>query len=327
MTAMNQQNSLLGKIAAYTEILAKDPTSTIFVSLSEAYRKMGMLDEARKVVEKGLESHVDFSPAYIVLARILCQQGKYAASESAFQKALEYDSESLAALVGYARLNILLGQESKAREVLLAARKLSPADPVINKLLLSLPEEVVEEAVEEVPEEAVEEVLEEETPVVAEEAPQEVVEEETATEAAEISTAPSLASSTLAELYLKQGLIPQALDVYRQLSLEAPDNLLFRRKIRDIEDGLLGTEQKPAPEAEQIQSIQEQTGRVAEELSPDVEADGSPAAEDSEFIKPEEVVAPTVEIAAEKITQSADDKVVAVLNSWLDSIQQRREDV
>ncbi len=34
MTEQNQQSLLLGKIAAYTEILVKDPNSTIFVSLA-----------------------------------------------------------------------------------------------------------------------------------------------------------------------------------------------------------------------------------------------------------------------------------------------------
>ena len=68
MTEQNQQSSLLGKVAAYTEILAKDPDSTIFVSLSEAYRKMGMLDEAKDVAERGLKKNPQFSPAYIVLA-------------------------------------------------------------------------------------------------------------------------------------------------------------------------------------------------------------------------------------------------------------------
>ena len=75
MTEQNQQSSLLGNIAAYTEILAKDPNSTIFVSLSEAYRKMGMLDDARDVIKRGLINNPEYAPAHIDLARILCQQG------------------------------------------------------------------------------------------------------------------------------------------------------------------------------------------------------------------------------------------------------------
>lgn len=290
MTEQNQQNSLLGKIAAYTEILAKDPASTIFVSLGEAYRKMGMLDEARKVIENGLQSHAEFSPAHIVLARILCQQGEYDSSETTFKMALEYDPESLAALVGFARLEILLGREGKARELLLQARQLSPADPVINKLILSLPEPKPVSSVEEP-----------------------VVEEPAGEITDDVSAAPPLVSSTVADLYLKQGLKEQALEVYRQLSNEHPDNLLYRRKIRDLEDELTA----PAAGIEK-----EEVPQVDEELAP---------TEDTLW-ETREQVQDTGEATAvvgnvEEVLHGSEEKVIATLNRWLDSIQRRRGDV
>ena len=96
----NQQNPLWGKIAAYTEILTADPHSTIFVSLSESYRKLGMLDEAQSVASEGLTHLPDYAPGHVVMARIKCQQGDMIASEAAFKRALEIDPDSLAALVG-----------------------------------------------------------------------------------------------------------------------------------------------------------------------------------------------------------------------------------
>lgn len=292
MTERNQQSSLLGKIAAYTEILAKDPKSTIFVSLSEAYRKMGMLDDARQIVEEGLASHQDFSPAHIVLGRILCQQGDYNGSEASFQQALLNDPENLAALVGYARLNILLGREEKARELLLDARKLSPADSVINKLLLSLPEKVS--------------------------APTPRTDDETPAEEA----APSLASTTLAELYLKQGLTPQALEIYRQLSAEDPDNIVLRRKIRDLEEGLDSvTPEVDTSSESEAEGLEDSKHKTEEPLSFAVsERTESVQNEDS----PIEPVIATADVAS---LSSGTDSVLITLNKWLDSIQQRREDV
>jgi len=322
MTEKNQQNSLLGKIAAYTEILSKDPESTIFVSLSEAYRKMGMLDDARNVVEKGLKGHSDFSPAHIVLGRILCQQGEYADSESAFQKALEYDAESLAALVGFARLTILLGKENEGRELLLRARELSPADPVINKLLLSLPEKKSEEFV---PDEA----------VTAEDAVQEI-EEEPATEAAlEVEEEPveddaseelvsNLASPTLAELYLKQGLAQQALDVYRQLSNDDPDNFQFRLKIRDLEDKLISgpvSEDVDIVEPEATES--EEVVTATESSEPSIDDPDEP----SDLSLGSEELASVDSVVTDDFQENADDAVIVTLNRWLDSIQRRRENV
>ena len=208
----NPKDSLLGKIAAYTEILTTDPRSTIFVSLSEAYRKMGMLEEASKVANEGLKHLPDYCPGHVVLARIKCQQGDLAGSEVSFKTALEIDSSSLAALVGFSRLYLLQGRDSEARAILLRARNISPADPVINKLLLSLPESERQEVVPSAS-------VKEDIPVPA-------------------STAEPLESATLAELYLKQGLADKALDIYRNLLARDPDNLQLRRRIRDLETDL-----------------------------------------------------------------------------------------
>jgi len=206
----NHQNSLLGKIAAYTEILAADPRSTIFVSLSESYRKMGMLDEAHSVALKGLAHLPDYGPGHVVFARIQCQQGDMAESATSFRKALDIDPDSLAALVGFSRLCILLGNTIEARNLLLTARELSPADAVINKLLLSLPE-------------------------IVEEPEPELSHELSEPEASSVAQVEPLETATLADLYLKQGMADRALDIYRNLLLRDPDNLEFRRRIRDIE--------------------------------------------------------------------------------------------
>ena len=208
MVDNNQQSVMLGKIAAYTEILIKDPGSTIFVSLAETYRKMGLFDDALQILSKGFEKHSDFFPAFIVLGRIYCQQGEFEKSVEAFAKALEFDSDNLSALVGFARVQILRDEPEEARQLLLQARAFSPADPIINKLLLSLPPvpSKLNSATEQGP--------------------------------AENSTSagsPPLISATLAELYLKQGLAEEAVRIYRELSALSPEDLSLRRKIKELE--------------------------------------------------------------------------------------------
>ena len=292
MTEQNLRSSLLGKIAAYTEILAKDQKSTIFVSLGEAYRKIGMLSDARHVIEKGIKQHPDSSPAYVVLARALCQQGNYQESATAFEKALSLDKESLAALVGYSRLNILMGNDAKARELLLTGRQLSPADPVINKLLLSLPVESVT-----------------------------IEEDEHAQEEPVEAGQPPFASATLAELYLKQGLEKQALDIYRQLAVKDPNNLVLRRQIRDLEERVSGEDTNEGPEKIVPEDKEtEDLGSGTEIISETVEeqqtlADIQISGKSAKLVEPE----PTV---------IADDGyILDRLNRWLNSIQQRRSDV
>ncbi|MFK5927211.1 MAG: tetratricopeptide repeat protein [Desulfuromusa sp.] len=276
MTVQNQQSLLLGKIAAYTEILVKDSNSTIFVSLAETYRKMGMFDDARQIISKGLSLHPDFGPAYIVLARILCQLEDFDGSVVAFERALDLDPESLAALVGYARVQILLGDEAAARELLLKARDLSPADPVINKLLLSLPDE--------------EEIHDQLETVVDQEG-----------DAAVNSS--SLVSSTLADLYLAQGLPEKALDLFQRLSVQNPDDLTLRRRVKELESQLQGND-------------------VAAEALPGEGEEGLPTSED--FCENEADIQSQQETEPDEIVT---EPVLATLDRWLANIQQRRGNV
>ena len=224
MTEHDQQSALLGKIVAYTELLVNDPRSTIFVSLAETYRKIGLFKDARDIIVKGLDQHPDFGPAYVVLARIECQLANFDASCAGFERALTLDPNSLAALVGYARVKLLLKRDNEARDLLLHARSLSPADPVINKMLLGLsPQPVVDKV------------------------PTPVVEKGTLP----VNNLTALASTTLADLYLAQGLTEKALSLYRQLLTRNPDNLELRRKIREVEELI---EKASAPLLEEVES-------------------------------------------------------------------------
>ena len=290
MIEHNQQSLLLGKIAAYTEILVKDPSSTIFISLAETYRKMGMFDDARQIISRGLDLHPDVSPAYIVLARLLCQLEDFSGSVVAFEQALELDQENLAALVGYARVQILLGDEEAARELLLRARALSSADPVINKLLLSLPEENS----------------------AAESSPADLAHSDEAEE----DSSP-LVSSTLAELYLVQGLTAKALDLFQRLSALNPDDLFFRRKVKELEAQLDEENQHGTKTSDEIESVLDEPAQV-------VAADSAVEIE-IPLQQPEE---PETEVVVSALVNSLSaDTPLCILNRWLSNIQQRRGNV
>jgi tetratricopeptide (TPR) repeat protein len=282
MTDQNQQSLLLGKIAAYTEILVKDSNSTIFVSLGETYRKMGMLDDARQIISKGLTLHSDFSPAYIVLARTLCQLEDYSGSVVAFKRALDLDVESLAALVGYARVQILLGEEQSARELLLKARHLTPADPIINKLLLSLPD------VPDLKDQGID------------------VDTDQGVEPVDNST--SLVSSTLADLYLAQGLSQKALHLYQRLSVKSPDDLSLRRRVKELERQLKDENSVVLDKDDTLQT---------EPLQGTIDSDDSftvaePEVEHHNGTAEDEVVV---------------ESVIETFNRWLHNIQRRRGNV
>ena len=59
------------------------------------------------------------------------------------------------------------------------------------------------------------------------------------------SSAP-FSSSTLAELYLQQGLVDRAVDVYRQLVQQEPANEKARLRLVELETASVGPEERAA---------------------------------------------------------------------------------
>ncbi len=55
----------------------KNPRSKVFAPLAEAYRKMGLIDEALAVAQAGVRHHPDFASGRVTLARILLDQKNY----------------------------------------------------------------------------------------------------------------------------------------------------------------------------------------------------------------------------------------------------------
>ena len=332
MTEHDQQSALLGKIVTYTELLVNDPRSTIFVSLAETYRKMGLFNDAREIAVKGLEQHPDFGPAYVVLARIECQLENFDASCAGFERALALDPNSLAALVGYARVKLLLQHDNEARDLLLHARSLSPADPVINKMLLGLSS----------------------PPEVDVEVPAQVFQ----SSLPPANNLTALASTTLADLYLAQGLTEKALALYRQLLSRNPDNLKLRRKIRELEGR---AEEPPVPATEEVDAspaiapdnqIDEKEQETPELLVEDTleQLESSSLSTEHDAATNADVAASSLafntqaEVADEVVDEVVDEaphqdmpmaesaladqtEIINKLNNWLNNIRLRREHV
>lgn len=221
MANLEQTASLLGKIAGYIEILSKDPHSTAFVSLAEAYRQMGLLDDALEVVEKGVAALPKFSPGYTCLGRIQAQRGELKKAFAAFSRALEMDPDSVPALKGLARVSGMLGQKESSRELLERALQIQPEDPAVAKMLAALGPAPSAKSV----------VVSAKEPILAEsdaDAPE-----------AEDAQAP-IATATIAEIYVKQGLLGKARQVYRGLLQANPGNAGLEERYRELDRQLKG---------------------------------------------------------------------------------------
>lgn len=222
MTRNAAAGSLLGKIAGYVEILAKDPRSTVFVPLAESYRQMGLLDEALDVATKGVKALPSFSPGYAILGRIQIQLGNVDAAAAAFERALLIDPENLMSLKGLARVRMQQGGQAAALKLVRRAVALKPDDTVAQKMLAALAVPLKTPDVAPPP-----------GPVAVAEHPH----------------ADPISTPTIAEIYIRQGFFGRAMKVYRDLLQADPHNEEIRRKLIELKERIEAQKVAPAPTA------------------------------------------------------------------------------
>jgi tetratricopeptide (TPR) repeat protein len=115
---MQQENSV-SKVSAATlekfqEILAKDPKSKVFAPLADAYRELGLLEEAEEVASKGTRLHPGYVSGFVAYGRILMERKKWPEALPALTKAAELDPQNLLALHLLGNLHLQLKQPKLA---------------------------------------------------------------------------------------------------------------------------------------------------------------------------------------------------------------------
>lgn len=84
-------------IEKYQHILEKDPNSQVFAPLAEAYREMGMLQEAQKTIVNGLQRHPQFVSGLVTFAKIMRDSGEFRKALDALNKAVILAPENILA--------------------------------------------------------------------------------------------------------------------------------------------------------------------------------------------------------------------------------------
>jgi tetratricopeptide (TPR) repeat protein len=288
MTTASTGGSLIGKIGSYLQIITKDPSSTAFVPLAEAYRQIGLLDDALEAARFGTKRLPHFSPGFSTMGRILGQMGRLDESMSAYARALSIDRQSQAALVGLSRLHLVRGERDHARKILQQAKEFHPDDEKISDMLVALdlprPWADIKQA-------------------------SKAHEQGPSHESAPGEPGEPIATATLAEIYVKQGLLDKALEIYQGILVQSPENESARKRIIQLQE-MLGEDVKPA--AEDVQVPEE----PLQELSPFVAAVEEP------------VESPPVSMEEIPVTHEPKDaSPLAVLQRWLSVIKNGRTNV
>ncbi len=333
---LNQQIDRLKEIF-FSE---KDPTGRAFVPLADAHRRLGELDQALDVLQEGLVGHPGSASGHVVVGWLYRDRGEVDSAIRALERVLELDAENGVALRSLAEL---VEDASRGLTYIERLVELEPDDPEVLAVLESLQAEVAEastaagtEAV--APEEpVVEDSLAEAVPVedaapleTAEvSAPDEVVLEEPVVEveppAEDVAEDDGeIYTQTLAELYAKQGAVDKAVEVYRKLLADDPDNGMFLHRVAEliwsIDTGLadgrpLVPIESVAPDPEPVAADDRPLVPI-ESLAPDPEpvaADDRPVVPIESLapdLDPTEAVAPEPAVPVEDLAPDPDPLVV-----------------
>lgn len=87
-----------GEMIRLKRLFERNPTSTIFARLADAYLTHGEVEEAIRVSRRGLKYRPSYVTGHIVLGRSLLASGDLAAAEDEFCKVLTLEPDHLAAI-------------------------------------------------------------------------------------------------------------------------------------------------------------------------------------------------------------------------------------
>ena len=84
-------------IEKYQILLQKDPKSQVFAPLTEAYRKMGLLEEAFRIAVRGVQFNPNFGGGRIALAKVFLDRDNLPGAIDELEKASELSPDNILA--------------------------------------------------------------------------------------------------------------------------------------------------------------------------------------------------------------------------------------
>lgn len=248
---MNRQSDRRNPaIESLKQRMARDPLSRVFLQLAEEYRKEGNYEEAIRVCLEGLGRHPAYHTARIALGRTYLECGNLEEARKTLSEVLDLAPENHLAGKLLAEVQRKLGDSTAAVETYRTILRHYPGDREVVALLNDLlkgasspaaprPEAPVRAPAAQPPR-PVPATAPVPVPAPAARPRDPVIEyrsEDLAGPAA-AGAAPgasdALQTNTLAELYLRQGLVDKAMEVYRAMLRVDPGNERARRRLQEL---------------------------------------------------------------------------------------------
>ncbi|HXH73333.1 MAG TPA: CDC27 family protein [Bacteriovoracaceae bacterium] len=106
----------------------KNPRSKVFAPLAESFRKLGMLDDALKILKDGIRNHPNYPLGYIVLAHCYYDQQKYELTYNTLRPIATQNADNISMQKIFAQACIHLGYLEEALDTYKYLLFISPKD-------------------------------------------------------------------------------------------------------------------------------------------------------------------------------------------------------
>ncbi len=243
------------KIAELKRRLGKEPGSRLFLELAREYHEAGRLEEAAAVCTQGIARHPGYLSAHVLLGRVYFDLGRTAESRAELESVLARAPENLMARRVLAEITLREGDAAGALERFRALLAFSPSDPEVREAIDRLEAEMGGAGAGapppfdpegEQPEPAGSRIA---IPSGGAGPPPPAEARADREEARPAAARPDptgddlavLATPTLAEIFLEQGMTDKAVEIYRRILEGDPGNEEARARI-----GQLGAGAEPA---------------------------------------------------------------------------------
>lgn len=117
-------------IRVWSDELARDPSSLVFLPLAETLRKQGQIETARKVAMRGVQRHPQNPDAHDLMARIHVDAGDLPSAHGEWERVLQLVPGHVGASKGIAFILFQQGKLQEAEQLLVQAHARG-ADPAI----------------------------------------------------------------------------------------------------------------------------------------------------------------------------------------------------
>jgi tetratricopeptide (TPR) repeat protein len=119
------QSALLAK---YYNMYKKNPRSRVFAPLAESFRKLGMLEDAYKILKDGIRNHPNYALGYIVLAHCYYDEQKYELTYRTLRPIINQNADNISLQKVFAQACIHLGHLEEALDTFKYLLFMNPKD-------------------------------------------------------------------------------------------------------------------------------------------------------------------------------------------------------